>query len=274
MKDIRQKIIDSYQTDSKGFIVHDCEQLKKIYAAYGVDSNSINRAIFDLESLAHFFYTGVEKLFRKLEIRKEDKVLSLGEGNGTPSRMLAKLIGCHITGVDINPDQVDKAKKCAVFQGVADKVGYYMQNVAELDLPEKDYDKAYCNETVCHWQRKDPAFQKIYQHLKKGARIGINEWTKGDKGDLNDAYEKVADFKGLYQPGIWFQLSVDELAAVLEKAGFMLVEKWDATDEVDIRLKAKLKGIKIRNKVADDKYEGMVKTTYDYCRYATLIMEK
>ena len=288
--DVKKRIIESYQTEGGGFIVHTAEQLKKIYDAYGIDPRSLDRRIFEIESLSHFLQKGVIELFKALDIKKGDKVLSLGEGNGAPSRLLVKLVGCKVTGVDINPEQVKKAKECAVLANVEDKVEYVLQNVEELDLPEKNYDKAYCNETVGHWENKEEAFFRIYNHLKKGAKIGFNLWIRGDKGDLNDAYEEVESFRDLYRPYIWFQLSLDELVNILEKVGFRLISKKDVTDEVDARMRARLKAIKIANARKDDKYvkimgkkaaemaekyyEGMIDVNYDYLRYARLIMEK
>jgi ubiquinone/menaquinone biosynthesis C-methylase UbiE len=287
---ITEKIISSYQTHGGGFIVHNAEQLKKIYSACGIDPRSTDPRIFDLESLSHFFQKGVEELFKKLNIKKTDNVLSVGEGNASPSRLLAKLACCQITGVDINLSQIEKAKSCAILHGVENNVKYILQDAAELDLPQKNYDKAYFNETIGHWEKKESAFRNIYNHLKDGAKIGFNLWIRGDKGDLNDAYEEVPTFKNLYKPGIWFQLSLDELIELLMSKGFRLIEKEEVTDKVDLRMQFRLKAIKFANNhpaykysqimgkeaaiIGQKYYEGMLDTHYNYLRYARLIMEK
>lgn len=283
---IKKNLIDSYQVDG-GFIVHSCEMLDKIFKAYGIDPKaSTDRRIFDLEGIVHFFQQGVLDLAAKLGITKDDYVLSLGEGSGAPSRLLVKSIGCRITGVDINPDQIVKAKECAVLHGVQDKVEYYEQNVEELSLKKKDFNKAYCNETTCHWQEKEKAFKRINEHLKAGARIGFNEWLAGDKGTLNDAYKMVSEFMPLYKGGIWFQESLDAYKKLLEKTGFKVLEAKDCTDRIDIKLRAKLKGnihdwdiyAEIMGPRAVDiglnYYKGMLKTHYDYLKYGVIIAEK
>lgn len=290
MNTITKKIINSYQTESKGFIVHNAEQLKKIYTACGIDPLSTDPRIFDLESLAHFFQKGVKELFDKLKIKKTDYVLTVGEGNGAPSRLLAKMVGCKITGVDVNPSQIEKARSCAIFEGVENNVEYFLQDSAELNLPCKNYDKAYFNETVGHWERKELAFQKIYEHLKDGAKIGLNLWIRGYKGDLNDAYDKVPSFRNLYKPRIWFQLTLDELIGILKSVGFELIEKEDVTSKVDSRMRKRLKAIKFANEhsaykytqimgkeagvIGQKYYEGMLDTHYNYLRYGRLIMKK
>lgn len=285
-KKIQKNLIDSFQVDG-GFIVHDCMMLEKIFKAYGVDpKTSTDRRIFDIEGIVHFFQKGVIDLFKKLDIKKDDYVLSPGDGSGAPSRLLAKLIGCKVVGVDINPDQIAKAKECAILHGVQDKVKYYVQNVEELSLKEKDFTKAFCNETTCHWQEKEKAFDHINKHLKNGAKIGFNEWLRGDKGTLNDAYRMVPEFTPLYKEGVWFQEDLATYKKLLERTGFNVLEMKECTDEVDVRIRARLKisrpemdayvnavGAKALE-IGMNYYKGMLKTHYDFLRYGVIIAEK
>ncbi len=283
---IKKDLIDSYQVDG-GFIVHDRAMLEKIFKAYGIDPKaSTDRRIFDLEGIVHFFQSGVVALFEKLGITKDDYVLSPGEGSGAPSRLLTKLIGCKVAGVDINPDQVAKAKECAILHGVQDRVEYYEQNVEELNLDKKDFTKAYCNETTCHWQEKEKAFKRICAHLKPGAKIGLNEWLKGDKGTLNDAYDKVGEFAPLYKKGIWFQDDLETYKKMLERSGFKVLEARDCTEKIDIKIRAKLKtgrrdwdgyvsvmGDKAME-IGLNYYKGMLLTHYDFLKYGVIIVQK
>jgi len=190
-------LIGSYQVDG-GFIVHDRRMLEGLYVSLGIDPKaSLDWRIYDLEGLTHFFQNGVVTLAKKLEIARDDHVLSPGEGSGAPSRLIIKMTGCRIAGVDINPDQIAKAKELADLHGIQDKVAYCQQNVEELSLDKKDFTKAYCNETCGHWQDKGKAFKSISAHLIPGAKIGFNAWLKGDKGSLNEAYDAVPDFTAL-----------------------------------------------------------------------------
>jgi len=283
---IKKNLIDSYQADG-GFIVHDSVMLEKIFAGYEIDpKTSVDRRIFDLEGISHFFQRGVTDLARELELTKDDYVLSLGEGSGAPSRLLAKMFGCRIVGVDINPDQIIKAEECAALHGVQDRVKYYEQNVEELNLKEKDFTKAYCNETSCHWQEKEKSFKRIYEHLKKGAKLGFNEWLRGDKGTLNDAYDSIPEFTPLYKKGIWFQEDLNTYRKLLEDSGFSVLKAEDCTDKVDIKIRAKVKApwqewgvyTDVMGKAAVQNganyYKGMLKTHYNFLKYGVIIAEK
>ena len=282
---IIDNLIASYQVEG-GFIVHDRKMLERLFASLGIDPKaSLDWRIFDLEGISHFFQHSVVTLAKKLAITKNDHVLSLGEGSGALSRLLVKMTGCRVAGVDINPDQVLKARELAILHGVQDKVIYYQQNVEELSLAKKDFSLAYCNETCVHWQDKDKAFKSIYTHLKPGAKIGFNAWLKGDKGSLNDAYDVVYEFRPLYKQGIWFQDDLNTYHQLLKQAGFKVLEMYDCTDRVDIKMSARVKASmqwqryeKVMGSQAKDSalryYNAMLKTHYDFLRYGVIIAEK
>ncbi|MDD2927803.1 MAG: class I SAM-dependent methyltransferase [Candidatus Omnitrophica bacterium] len=282
---VKKNLIESYQTDG-GFIIHDCGMLKKLYDYLGIDpARSLDTRIFELEGITHFFHHGVAALFRKLKITGNDYVLSCGEGSGAPSRLLVKMTGCRVTGIDINPAQLIKARECALLHGIQDKVQYYEQNVEELSLDKKDFTRAYFNETCGHWQDKPKAFARIQAHLNSGAMIGFNVWLKGNKGTLNEAYCLVPEFTSLYKPGIWFQDDLSTYQRLLEESGFQILESCDCTDAIDARMRARLKatlqwdryaavmGRKARES-ALRYYDGMVKTHYDFLKYGVIIAQK
>jgi len=282
---VRNKLIQSYQVDG-GFIVHDITMLKKIYCALNIEPKmSLDTRIYELEGLTHFFQAAVASLARRININRDDCVLNPGEGSGAPSRLLARMFGCRVTGVDINPNQIKKAKSLAVFHNVQDKVEYLQQDVAELSLAKKDFSKAFINETCGHWQDKEKAFKRIGEHLKPGAFVGLNIWLKGDRGSLNEAYEIVPEFRPLYKEGIWFQDDLNTYSLILKRSGFEVLEKYDCTDKIDVKIRARLKASRqwelyeqslgTKAKESGVKYfSGMLKTHYDFLRYGVIVAVK
>ncbi len=284
-KIVKQNLIDSYQADG-GFIVHDCMMLQRLYKALGIfPKGSLDPRIFELEGITHFFQPGVVGLARKIGISKEDRVLSLGEGSGAPSRLLVKMFGCKMVGVDINPDQINKARECLSLHGLENKIDYYEQNVEDLSLDKNDFTKAFCNETCCHWQEKAKAFKRIGLHLCQGAKMGLNIWLKGDRGDLNDAYARIPEFRELYKRGIWFQDDLNDYQRFLKEAGFTVLEMFECTDKIDIKMRARVKanlqwqrygsvmGYQAKEQGLNY-YSVMLKTHYDFLRYGVVIAEK
>jgi SAM-dependent methyltransferase len=262
------------------FKILSLEKLAAIYRRYGWDPTTTLPAIFDLESCSHFRHTGVAELFRLLKVEPRHAVLSLGEGNGAPSRLLAKLAGCRVTCVDATPAQVRKARACARLHGVAQRTEYLCQDVQRLRLGGRVFDRLYANESAVHWPNKAEAMRRAIGHLRPGALIGMNEWLRGDRGDLAAADRDVPVYRGLYDPKIWFQISLEETADMLKGLGCRILRAQDVTREVDRGLRRLLECIDLwigpgrkdpRQSVAYLK--GMLSAHYKYLRYGRIIAQ-
>jgi ubiquinone/menaquinone biosynthesis C-methylase UbiE len=278
---VLDRIKKSYHPDGP-FMVLQAEHLIPRFERYGLDPRSLDRRIFAMESRAQFLQEGMIEKFDALAIKPEHKVLTLGEGNGAPSRLLAKLVGCNILGVDLNPMQVANAQGVAPLHGVEKLVEYVVQDVCKLDLGSQMFDRVYINETAAHWYDKESAFDRIAKHMRPGGRLGIHEWLAGDLGDLNDAEPAVPEFRGLYESGTLFAVTLPDLCAILEKSGLRVLSAADLTAEVDERLRLLWNGLKTLTHTHDDEqivrailyYDGMIKTHFNYLRYGRVIAEK
>jgi 3-hydroxybutyryl-CoA dehydratase len=276
--ELAQRVIQSYRPDGP-FMVLQANELQEIYQRYRLDPRTCRSAIFAVESLAHFLQDGVKGLFDSLNLTKDRFVLSVGEGNGAPSRLLAKLVGCRVVGVDISPLQIANAREVAALHGVEHLVEYVQQNATVLDLGERRFDAAYCNETMCHWDDKPAAISRIVKHLKPKSLLGINDWLKGRRGTLDDAHDAVPCFRDLYQPDIWRQLSLSEMCRLLEEAGLSVLRAEDLSDFVDRGLKRRLHELErlpqdtepVRRAV--QYYRVMIATHFDYLSYGRVIAQ-
>ncbi len=272
------RVIESYRPDGP-FMVLRANELESIYRTYRLNPRTTEPAIFAVESLAHVLQEGITDLFAALKLTKDSVVLSVGEGNGAPSRLLAKLIGCHVVGVDVSPLQIANACEVARLHGIEELVEYVQQDASMLDLGERRFDAAYLNETFCHWENKHSALRRILAHLKPKALLGINDWLRGRQGTLNEAYHALPAFRDLYQPDIWRQLSLGEICVLLEEAGFVVLRADDLTAATDRGLKRRL--FELRRLPADDEptrrgvnyYQGMIATHYDYLCYGRVIAQ-
>jgi SAM-dependent methyltransferase len=271
-----ERVIQSYRPDGP-FIVLRAKELEAIYKAYRLDPLTPEPAVFAVESLAHVLQDGMTALFDSLNLTHESVVLSVGEGNGAPSRLLAKLVGCRVVGVDVSPLQIENARETASLHGVERLVEYVQQNASHLDLGERRFDAAYLNETLCHWDDKLTALCRIRRHLKPGALLGINDWLKGTKGSLNEASDAVPGFRELYQPDIWRQLSLGEICRLLEEAGFTVLRAEELSDLTDRRLRRRLQALeKLPQRSEPTRravhyYRVMIATHYDYLCYGRIV---
>lgn len=272
------RVIQSYRPDGP-FMVLRAQELQAIYKAYRLDPRTSKPAIFAVESLAHVLQDGIIALFNSLRVTQDSVVLSVGEGNGAPSRLLAKLVGCRIVGVDVSPLQIANAREVACLHGVEHLVEYVQQNASALDLGDRKFDAAYFNETLCHWEDKRSALRRTLAHLKPKSILGINDWLRGSKGTLNHARDAVPGFSDLYQPDIWRQVSLGEICGLLEEAGFRILQAEELSDETDRGLRRRLyelEKLPRRNEPvrrAIEYYRVMMATHYDYLCYGRIIAQ-
>ena len=68
-----------------------------------------------------------------MKIKKTDLILDAGCGNGAPTRLIAKLYGCKISGFDINPNQIKKAIDCDHLEGVNHLIDGRVKDVHKID---------------------------------------------------------------------------------------------------------------------------------------------
>lgn len=260
-----------------GSPAYDARRIKQLLQRYGLDTRQAHPWVYDLEGLSHFRQAGILALFCALHIRREHRVLSLGEGHGAPSRLLAKTVGCRVTGVDILPRQVRTAREMARWAGLSGRLDYVRQDVQRLDLGARRFDRLYINETMCTWPDQVSALRHAARHLKPGALAGINEWLAGDEGDLDDAYRRLPSFRKVYEKSIWFQKDLKGLRRVFAEAGFEVLSARDVTAEVDAAMRRRLEALRAyRRLLARDEsqaigyHEAMLKTHPRFLRYARL----
>lgn len=275
-------IIKSY-SENTGFIVYTADELMKIFKTLGIDPASTHRSIFDLESMSHHLQSEVIKLIKMMNITKNDFILDAGCGNGAPTRLIAKTCGCKIVGVDINPNQIKKAKDCNRLEGVDNLITLSLQDIHKLEFADASFDKVFHNETMCHWADKKSALAGLFKVLKRGGTMGFHDWLRGDKGDLNGA---GGSFPGTYAEGVWFQLTLNETKKLLEEAGFAVLQADDTTDIVDRGLRAKLREVRMSKEYylksnleeyfdKSTRYcQTMIETHYDYLKYGRFLCIK
>ncbi len=276
-----RNIIRSY-SHNIGFPVYTAEELRQLYRTFGVDPGSLDRRIFDTESMSHHLQHEVAKLLGMMDISRTDRVLDAGCGNGAPTRLIAKMYGCKVVGFDINPVQIEKASACDRLEGVDGLTERIVMDVHAMDFPEESFDRVFHNETMCHWSDKKTALAGLRNVLKKGGVMGFHDWTRGEKGGLNEA---DGDFPGTYSDGVWFQNTIAETRALLQDAGFDVLLAEDTTDIVDRGLRARLRELEMSRvylKAASEEYfvksvryfKVMIGTHYDYLTYARFLCKK
>jgi 2-polyprenyl-3-methyl-5-hydroxy-6-metoxy-1,4-benzoquinol methylase len=111
-----------------------------------------------------------------LEVAPGMRVLDVGCGVGRWSRLCA-LRGAEVSGIDLSPSMVRIAQRRAVAEGVADRCRFIVQDLAELELPNR-FDLILGVTVLQHIlepARLRAAVQRMARHLQPRGRMLLLE---------------------------------------------------------------------------------------------------
>ncbi len=166
------------------------------------------------------------KLWGLSHIKQASKILDLGCGPGYTTMDMTKYLdqACDITSIDISEDFLNYLKFQAKNLRPDQKIQTQKSYIEELELPEKNFDAAFCRWLMIFVQDPPKAIQKIYQHLKPKSQFILQEYVSYDSMDLVPNFKEMkpivdAIFKS------WKAQGGDpnrgkQLPQWLEKAGF------------------------------------------------------
>lgn len=115
-----------------------------------------------------------KEIFKKETIKKSSRILDVGCGTGQTAAYLAYKYGAYVTGIDISPIMVAKAKRRIEKKRLA--VNIIHCSVEEIPLPDNDFDFVI-SESVLSFANKPRALKEIFRLLKTGGRFVAIEQT-------------------------------------------------------------------------------------------------
>lgn len=182
----------------------------------------------DLAPIDEFHVRGREataELGRGLGLRPEMHVLDVGSGIGGPSRHLAEVYGCRITGIDLTEEFCAVAAMLAERIGCGEQVTYRQANALAMPFDDGTYDAAYTQHVAMNVEDKAALYAEIRRVLKPGATFGIYDLLQGAGG------QALLPAPWAREPSASFLVTPDQLRALLEAAGFEILSWRDTTAE-------------------------------------------
>ena len=116
----------------------------------------------------------VDKMLEMAEIKRGDKLIDLGSGDGRIAITAAKKYEVEAVGIDLDPARIAEAKENALREKVTDKVTFRQQDLFETDLSKADVITLYLLNSINMKLRP-----KLMQ-LKPGTRIVSHSFGMGD----------------------------------------------------------------------------------------------
>lgn len=134
-----------------------------------------------------------KKIFKNEKINKLSHVLDVGCGTGQTAAYLAARYGAKVTGMDINPIMVEKAKSRMIKHQLP--VEIIQGSIEKCPLTDNKYD-FIISESVLSFVNKPKALKEIIRLLKRDGRFIANELTVNRRIGTN-AEEEIKRFYGL-----------------------------------------------------------------------------
>ena len=137
-----------------------------------------------------------EELLQTANPQPGQRLLDVGCGNGTAAIHVAKTLGLAVTGVDVDPAQIQTAAAAGKGQAA---VRFLAADATSLPFADGEFDLVYTNKTTHHiraWQR---ALAEMTRVLKPDGYILYSDFVApiGHRLPTRRALDRFADQHGL-----------------------------------------------------------------------------
>src|SRR6266516_7620751 len=120
-------------------------------------------------------------LASKIGIRPGQRILDAGCGIGGSAIWLAKTFGVEVVGITPVASQVERARRYAQKQGIADQVSFEQQDYTHTTFPQASFDVIWGMESLCHAPDKQLVLAEVRRLLRPGGRLGIVEYMRTNR---------------------------------------------------------------------------------------------
>lgn len=159
-----------------------------------------------------------------LELHGGERVLDAGCGHGGTLLYLATHHHCEGTGLTLSPKQAKIAAGNAVKAGVAEKIGFEVQDVGLYEFPPAAFDLVWAMESSEHFPDKPSALRNFASTLRPGGQSLLAAWTGSMKSP------KVAEVaRAFLCPELW---TSEQYRNAIESTGMRVSHCEDLTAQV------------------------------------------
>lgn len=109
-----------------------------------------------------------ERLVRLADPRRGQRLLDVGCGNGAAPIHLAKTFGLEVTGVDVDPEQIEAAKARA---NGPEQVRFLVVDATALPFEDGEFDLVLTNKVTHHVRNWQHTLVEMARVLKPGGRL-------------------------------------------------------------------------------------------------------
>ncbi|KAJ1897418.1 Delta(24)-sterol C-methyltransferase [Kickxella alabastrina] len=161
-------------------------------------------------------------LFSAARISPGMKVLDVGCGVGGPARECVRLTGAHITGLNNNDYQIQRANIYAAKHKQENFSTFVKGDFMDMPFEDNSFDAVYAIEATCHAPVLEGVYSQMYRVLKPGGYFAIYEWCLTDNFDESNAEHKKLALDIEHGDGIAKLFTAKVALQAAKNAGFEL----------------------------------------------------
>ncbi|MGM0718693.1 MAG: methyltransferase domain-containing protein [Halobacteriota archaeon] len=171
-------------------------------------------------------FAGVGYSFEMAGLEPREKVLDLGSGSGMDAFYAAMNVteNGSVTGVDMTPEQVEKANDLAAYNGFHN-VNFRQGYIEDLPFEDESFDAVISNGVINLSSEKDRVFEEAHRVLRPGGRLALSDIISEQQ--LPESIKNDAD---LWAACIGGAEQIDSYTDVIETAGFVGIEVRENTE--------------------------------------------
>ena len=211
--EVKKKTVDYYSV-----LNHLCAigQVEKMYIPPAMD---LSKSIIENQRIYE------RKVAQDLKLTKDSRVLDMGCGRGRVANHMVTATGAHVSGMNIDLDQLEAAKQFAVRSGLADKCDFQYGNINVFPFPFKDasFDAVYEIQVLSYSKNLEATFRELNRLLKVGGRISCLDWVVLDAYDAKNPEHSTMMKEVKAVIGAVGNPTIKQYTDALEKAGFKIL---------------------------------------------------
>jgi SAM-dependent methyltransferase len=151
------------------------------------------------------------------------QLLDIGCGTGGPAQVLARDHGAKVTGIDVEPQLIERARRLAGEARLGEGVMFRLVEPGPLPFSDAGFDAVFSKDALLHIPDKQALYREVLRVLKPGGVFAASDWLAGE-----DAADDAALRLYIEMIGLEFTMATaEETAAAMRDAGFEGVSTFD-----------------------------------------------
>ena len=151
-------------------------------------------------------------------------VLDIGSGLGGADVALVMNHGAgFVTGVEVQPELVERATRRAARLGLTDRIRYQVIAPGPLPFADASFDAVFSKDALLHVRDKPAIYREAFRVLRSGGLLVLSDWLRGPGADT----QALVDEFIAASSHDFHMVTLPHIADCAALAGFALIETED-----------------------------------------------